>query len=303
MPNDSTAGQLAGAPMLRSLERGLLILSFFDVEHPEWTFTDICSRARLPKATVFRFLKKLQALKYLAHDGERGTYHLGSSMLKAGFLALSHSELARIAHPHLQRLVAVTNEAANLAVWTDQGAMIVDTVLTSGPFKLEMPAGMFITGLASVHARIFLAFGPADEREAALNASQERFTESTIVDPQRLAEELARIKNEGVAYSLQEWRVGACAVGAPVFDPSGGVRASLAIVAPIERFGPAEMREYGAAVWRTATLVSRELGHTEDWKRTEVTGPEGSQPIPVLPGLPNRPATRRSRAAWPGPSS
>ena len=244
-----------------TVRKALLILSLFDVDHPEWSFTEICQATSLPKATAFRLLKTLEATKYLACDPRTGRYHLGSSMLKAAYLTLSHSSLVRIANPHMQRLAEETTETVNLAVPTDQGAMIVDTVLTSRPFKPHNPPGSLMPGLSTVHSRIFLAFKSESEWETALSQPLERRTEFTITDPQRLRHELVKIRREGIAYGLQEWSVGMCAVGAPIFDSNGTVRACLAVVAPSERFGPTEMLEYGAAVKETATTISQELGH------------------------------------------
>ena len=51
------------------------------------------------------------------------------------------------------------------------------------------------------------------------------------------------------------------AVAAPVLGPDGLVRASLAVVVPIERCGEAEMQAYTEAVKRTARALSREMGY------------------------------------------
>ncbi len=60
---------------------------------------------------------------------------------------------------------------------------------------------------------------------------------------------------------MQEWNLGMCAVAAPVFDAGGQVRASLAIVAPDERFGPAERESHATAVIENARLLSSALGY------------------------------------------
>jgi len=245
----------------RTLEKGLAILSFFDVEHPDWSFKEICAQARLPKATAFRLVKTLEALKYVTYDAQTGRYHLGSSMLRAAYLTLSNSELVRIADPMLRRLAEVTTETVNLAVWTDQGAVIVDSVLTPRPFKPHNPPGMFMRGLSNVHARVFLAFGPESAWPAALAAPQEPRTEYTVTDPRLMEEELIKIKREGVAFGLQEWDLGMCAVGTPVYGSNGEVRASLAVVAPSERFGQGKMAEYAGEVKRAGAGLSRELGY------------------------------------------
>jgi len=93
---------------------------------------------------------------------------------------------------------------------------------------------------------------------------QEQLTEHTIVDPRALADELARVRREGVAYDLQEYSIGICAVGAPIRDLTGEVRASIAVVAPVERFGPNEMRRYAEAVRQAASALSQELGYRGD---------------------------------------
>jgi len=255
-----TPGEDDTSPQLRTLERGLLILSFFDVEHPDWSFGDIRRKSGLSKATAFRFIKKLEALKYLAHDQQRRTYHLGSSMLRAAYLTHTHVELVRVANPHLQRLAETLGEAVNIAVWTDQGPLIADAVYASNAFRPHLFVGVILPGLASAHSRVFYAHAPENARLLALLAPQERRTDHTITDPQRLAEVLVQVKSDGVAHSVEEWFVGAGAVAAPVFDASGQVKASMGVVAPAERFGPEDRSRCGAAVKQEAAVLSRDLG-------------------------------------------
>ena len=70
-------------------------------------------------------------------------------------------------------------------------------------------------------------------------------------------------RREGVAFGIETNTIGMCTVAAPIFDSSGKVAASMAVIAPTERFGPVEMRDYRTAVLTEATLVSRELGAPE----------------------------------------
>ncbi len=247
-------------PQLRTLERGLQILALFDVQRPEWTFVEVCRQTGLSKATAFRFLKKLEALEYLAYDEQKRTYHLGASLLQAAYLASSHSEITRVARPHLERLAEDTCEAVNFALGTPRGPMIVDAVFAPNAFQPNFMVGATLRGLATAHSRVFAAYASENARLAALLAPQESRTEQTITDPQMLAEILAKVRAEGVAFTEGEWSVGACAVAAPVFDTSDRVRATIAIVAPRERFGPQYRDRYGAAVKETAARLTEVLG-------------------------------------------
>jgi IclR family KDG regulon transcriptional repressor len=249
----------SGSPS-RTLEKGLQILSLFDVSRPEWTLKDIRAVAGLPKATGFRLVKTLENLRYLAFDAKSGTYHLGSAMMKAAYLTLSHSGLMRLAGPYVQALADATTETVDLSVWTDQGSMIVHTVYTPRPFRPYNPPGMVMSGLTNVHSKIFVAFGPESAWDRAIAQSVAR-TPYSITDPDRLREELRKVRRERVALGIEEHNLGMCAVGAPVFDGTGEVRAILAVVVPSERFGPPERTAYGRAATDVAAHLSQELGY------------------------------------------
>jgi IclR family transcriptional regulator, pca regulon regulatory protein len=244
----------------RTLEKGLQVLSLFDLAHPEWTFKDIRETAGLPKATGFRLVKTLENLKYLAQDPKTGMYRLGSAMMKAAYLTQTHSALVGAAEPFMQALADATTETVDLSVPTDQGAMIVHTLYTSRPFRPYNPPGMTMTGLNNVHCKIFVAFGPEALWAKAIAGSLPR-TPLSITGSDSLAGELVQVRLHRVAFGLEEHKLGMCAVGAPVFDPGGDVRAVLAVVMPVERFGEAERRSYAAAVIECAEGLSWELGY------------------------------------------
>ncbi len=248
----------------RTLEKGLFLLGLFDVDHPEWTLRELRERAGLPKATTRRLIKTLEASSWVALDPVSGKYHLGSSALRAVYLAMSHSELVRLAHPFLARLTEETTESTSLCVWTDQGALILDTVPTARPFRPYTFAGMLMPGGASADAQILIAFGPEHVARAVLATPQQPRTKFTVTDPDLLREKWELVRREGVAFDRGEWNEEAPAVAAPVFDLNGELRASISVVAPPERCSESEMQSYAAAVKRTAAEISAALGYQRD---------------------------------------
>ena len=268
MPKERGDSELPGAesgvPSALTLKKGLSILSLFDADNPEWAFTDIWKRAGLSRPTAFRLVMTLEEAKFLSFDSSKAMYHLGVSILKGSYLMLSPSELARTARPYLDRLTELTTETSILTVEEDHVAIIAVRVLTPRPFTPDNPVGLLMAGLANVHTRIFLAYRPESEWWAALRAPLEQRTPYTRTDPDELAAELAEIRREGVAIGMQEWNLGMCAVAAPVFGAGAQVRASLAIVAPSERFGPAQRESHVTEVVGAARLVSAALGYHEE---------------------------------------
>jgi DNA-binding IclR family transcriptional regulator len=250
----------SGAPT-RTLEKGLFLLGLFDVDHPEWSLKELRERAGLPKATTRRLMKTLEAANWVAYDQDSGKYHLGSSALRALYLAMSHSELVRTAHPFLIKLTEETTESTSLCVWADRGAMIIDTVPTPRAFKIVTFAGMLLQGAASADAQVLIAYGPKHIRDMILATPQPRRTPHTIVEPERLRERWEQVRRDGVAFDRAEWNEEAPAVAAPVFDSNGELRASISVVAPPERCSEEQLQGYAAAVKRVAAQVSAALGY------------------------------------------
>ena len=245
----------------RTLERGLFLLGLFDVDHPEWTLRDLREKSGLPKATTRRLMKTLEASGWVVYEPASGRWNLGSSALRALHLALSSSELVRVAHPFLVRLTDETTESSNLSIWTHEGPLILDTVPTARPFKPYTFVNMLLPGIASADAQVLVAYGTEEMQHKILATPVEPRTKSTVTDPQLLRERWLTIRNEGVACDREEWMEGAPGVAAPVFGKTGQIRAALSIVAPIERFSEAEILRYAAAVKGSAAQLSKRLGY------------------------------------------
>lgn len=248
-----------GAPT-RTLEKGLFLLGLFDAEHPEWTLRELRERAGLPKATTRRLVKTLEAGGWVEYDPVSRTYHLGSSALKALYLATSHPELARFVHPFLVELEQETTESAIFSIWTEQGPLILDSVPTSRSFKPLTYPGMFLPGVSSADAQVLIAFGPEENWDRLLKKPIEPRTSRTVTDPTLLRERWRTVRREGIAYDWGEWNIDAPAVAAPVFDRNEHLRGAITVVPPEERCSEEDMQRYAAAVRRTAAAISAKLG-------------------------------------------
>jgi DNA-binding IclR family transcriptional regulator len=248
--------------IVRALARGLAILALFDVEHPEWSLAEICGQTGMSKTTAYRMLRTLEWKDFVAYDPETERYHLGRATIPGAYLALSYVGFVRAAHPFLEELAAATGETVELTVLGATGAVVVDQVATSHPFKPNLPIGRILGNLANSTMRMYVALKPDSEREQALRAPQLKLTPHTPTDPKDIADKIAQAAEEGVAYDLEEQDLGVCAVSAPIFGPEGEVRAVITIVSPPERFGPRDRKKKTEAIKRTAAEMTRYLSTT-----------------------------------------
>lgn len=255
----------AGADSLivRSLLRGMAILSLFDADHQEWTIDAMAEQTGLQRMTVYRMVRTLESISYLGRDASTNRYHLGPANLASNYLSMQFQKLVDIARPYLVGLVEETGESVSLAVEMDGVAVCVDVVDTSRPFRRGITPGRIIGDIPSANGKIFAAFKSEADKEAIINAPHPMLTPNTLTSPEAVRAALAKVIDDEVAYDLEELNIGACAVGSPVRDQSGDVIASVSVVVPAGRFGPEERERCTEAVKRTAARLSAFLGwHT-----------------------------------------
>jgi DNA-binding IclR family transcriptional regulator len=257
-PLSNGVGDLNESP-IGTLERGLLLLELFDADNSEMTLNQLRERAGLPKATIQRLMKTLEARKWVAYDPGSRKYYLGASVLRISYLAASHSELVRVTHPLLQRLAEETRETASLSVWTDLGPLIVDTVLTPHHFKPGTNIGMILPGVYTADSQVLVAFGPEEAWDSLLAHPIEQLTPFTITDPAKIRERWQRVREQGVAFDKGEWNADIPAVAVPVFDRLGRLRGALAIAPPVERAGEEAMMRHAEALTAAAGKIAEKL--------------------------------------------
>jgi DNA-binding IclR family transcriptional regulator len=249
--------------VVRALAKGLSMLSLFDAEHREWTLDEMVTELKLPRMTGYRMARTLQSAGYLVTDQQSGRYRLGPALIASTYLSEGYAELVAIARPYLESLVEQTGESATLAVDVDGVAVCVDMVDSPRPHKREVAVGRVIGDTANAHGKMFAASMPEEERARLLAVPHERLTPKTITDPEELAAELRRARDEGVAFDIEERNLGTCAVAAPVRDQMGAVIGSIGVIVPTGRFGPEERQSCVSAVKAAAAALSGFLGYAE----------------------------------------
>lgn len=250
---------------VKSLSKGLRILSMFMTERPEITLKDIVRETGLPRPTAYRLARTLEDELYIVFNPATLHYHLGPAMIPALYLLKDHANLVRLLGKLLAELAETAGEHASLAVEVDTSAVVIDFASSShNLFQPNLPIGRVQEGLGTAHRKVFAAFKKPEELAALLAAPQRALTAHTITDPGLLAQEMARTADEGLAFDIEEYWKGVCAVAAPVRDRSGMVVASVSLVVALERFSPERRRLLAEMVRTFAARMSNELGHASE---------------------------------------
>ena len=216
---------------------------------------EIARRTGMTASTVSRQLGTLLDGELIEYVEETGRYRLGLRLVQLGNAVLARLDVRDVARPHLEALVAAVGETATLSVPGDLDAITVDFVPTDRYVQGVTRLGRPSIGHATAAGKVMLAF-TGRRPTPPLTA----YTERTIVDPEELERELARIRRRGWAEAHEEREPELNAIAAPVWSSRGELAAIVALQGPVPRFGRAPARRALPLLLQRTAAISRELG-------------------------------------------
>lgn len=249
----------SGPAPVQVLSRGLGILSQFTAQEPALSLAELGRRTGLHRATVYRFVKTLEAEGFLMLDSDTGLYRVGPAWAAALYLLGGNSILSEILDHDLKILAETTGESASLSVRRGDQVQMINVFSPTSSFMPTPPPSPFVplSDNAMVHSRIHLAYSSEATRRRMTAVPPVRYTEQTVTDRAAIEARLAQTAAEGIAYSREEYKKGACAIAVPVFS-KGTVVAALGLVIPIERFDDRRDR-YSRELRAAAAVMSHRL--------------------------------------------
>jgi DNA-binding IclR family transcriptional regulator len=222
-------------PTVKSLIRGLDILSCFSIETPSWGITKLARQLGLPKSSVHRLVSTLESKRFLRREARSKDYELGFKVLAiAGSLPGETEELRLKAASYLRTLHKLTSCTVSLRVMDGEKIVILDRLEAPHNLRVVFPVGTHFPINHGASGKIFLAYEMPEKRLAALLSSRrlKKLTDKTIAEPSALKRALKTIRKQGYAVSKGEAIPGACGIAAPVFRHDGRVCAALSLTFP-----------------------------------------------------------------------
>ncbi len=223
-PAASPASDSASAP--GPVARALAILAAFESTPGPLSVGRIVEQTGLPVSTAYRLVHELQEWGVLDRTAD-GSYQVGMRIWELGQQA--GRRLRDRAHPFMQDLFDTTHENVHLAVREGTEALYVDKLYGSRRVPLASRIGSRLPLHPTAVGRILLANQPSWFREAYLERELEHPTPKTQTEAATLAKELALVREQGHAVTIDEMRLGACSIAVPI-SHGGQVVAAVGIV-------------------------------------------------------------------------
>jgi len=244
---------------VKTVDRLVRIVDSF-TSQLSWTLTDLSEDLDLPKSTLHRFLRSLEAHGILRQDEESKQWRLGYHLFVWGNLAQRSTALWDIAKPVMRDLVADTGETVLLTVYDARAVVCVEKVESSHSVRLALDAGSRRPPHAGASSKILMAHLPEEEIEEIIESQGlPKLCANTITDKEELDAELDRIRELGYAQSVEETDLGAWGVATPIRDWDGSVIAAIGVAGPTSRFGEQVREKYVSCCEEASRRISSAL--------------------------------------------
>jgi len=247
---------------VRSVQLALDVLEAVAFSGDELGVTQLADRLRVTKGSVHRHLLTLVERGYLTQNAATTRYAIGAKSRLLARLA-PDTDLVQLAEGPMRELRGALGHTVVLSAMTPRGALVMSTIASASisPFEIGVRPGSELSFHASAQGKVFLAFAPRPLQERVLARPLPTLTTKTIVDRDKIEEELSRIMKRGYAAAPEEALLGVNAVAAPIFDRTDACIAAVAIVGSIqylpENPDPAAL----SALKECGRQISRKLGH------------------------------------------
>jgi DNA-binding IclR family transcriptional regulator len=246
----------------KTLVKGLTLVDATAAAEGPVTLGELVGASGLPRPTAVRLLEVLLEQGVLQSAGR--SYALGPRLAVWGQRYLDGLDVRAQAEDLMRALADRTRETCYLGV--RDGRKVLYVAKADSPQAVRPAAHigtrnpLHSTGIG----KALLAFAPPEDAIEYARGPLEAKTPNTILDADRLIEEMERTRARGYAIDDVENEDGVRCVAAAIRDHAGQVVAALSVSAPAYRFAPEDLPALAPEVIAAADEISSRIGYREE---------------------------------------
>jgi IclR family KDG regulon transcriptional repressor len=264
-----------------TLAKGLAALDWLARQQRDCRVVEVAQALGLARSNAHRTLQTLVECGWALRNPANSTYRASLRLFELGGLVDGAMDLKALLRPHLAALALECGETIHLA--SLEGADIVYLDKFDSPLPVaaysriggRAPAYCVASGKALL-AALELDEATLKQRLGPLQAH----TPHSLTDYPSLMAELDRTRVRGWAENREEWRVGVCGLGAPVFNARGEPVVAVGMSVPSIRFTRGQARTLQARLSACAREACRTLGYAPTEQAIRTRSPP-SDPLPA----------------------
>lgn len=196
--------------------------------------SELAAHLDIPKSTVHNYLSTLVQEEYVVKDGS--SYQVGIRSLEYGAYARVQLDIYEIAKPEVDELAETTGELANLMVEEHGRGSYLHRARGDKAVQVEAHVGTRVPLHGTALGKAILAHLPRERVDEIIEThGLTGSTPNTITDREELEDELAQIRERGVAFDDGERIAGLRCVAAPILSKKDRILGAISVSGPSNR--------------------------------------------------------------------
>ena len=245
-----------------TLAKGLAVMEWMARQARACRVTDVANAFGMARSNAHRTLQTLVECGWAVQDADTSAYRPSLRLFELGAMVSEAADIGALLPPHLAALAQASGETIHLAVLDGAEIVYLDKFDSPLPVAAYSRIGGRAPACCVASGKAMLAAARLDAAALrALFGALQPHTPHSIVDFDALQAELERSRARGYAENREEWRLGVCGLGVPVFDARGTAVAAVGMSVPSIRFARTQARELSERIMACARDASATLGY------------------------------------------
>lgn len=245
-----------------TLAKGLATLEWLARQQRDCRVVEVAQALGLARSNAHRTLQTLVECGWALRNPASSTYRASLRLFELGALVDGAIDLKNLLRPHLAALAQDCGETIHLASLEGADIVYLDKFDSPLPVAAYSRVGGRAPAYCVASGKALLAALQLDETalRQRLGVLQPH-TANSLTDYAGLLADLERTRTRGWAENREEWRVGVCGLGSPIFNAHGEPVAAVGMSVPSIRFTRSQARTLVARLTACASAACRTLGY------------------------------------------
>jgi IclR family pca regulon transcriptional regulator len=264
---------------VESLARGLEVITTFDAVNAALTIAQVAERTGLARPTAHRILLTLEELGYVVNTAYG--YMLTPKVVDLGMAYVSSRGIQRIAQPHMESLVAATDQSASLAQLSGSDIVYVVRVEVPKIISVGVTIGARLPAFGTSMGQVLMSELDDEQLTLAMETpSLSRFTPRVRYERHEVDTMLATIRDRGWCLNDEVLHFGVRSIGAPIRNTAGTIVAALGMAVHASEVSCEQLTEFHLPLLLEAsTKISADWRQFERLPSVQMTmSPDGIEP-------------------------
>lgn len=212
---------------MQTVDRALELINYITNSDGGMTAIELSKALGITRTSTYNILNSLMNENYVERDESSGKYCIGYKFLEIGSLYRYRYPFAAVAERHMEQIDP--SFQGNVGIYKSPMKVLM-LLIRESPVVSRNSSMRTFPASASACGKVLLAnMAEKDLDEQLAQAVLRRYAKNTILDMDRLREELEQIRHQGYAIEDEELLPGRSCFAAPIMGVSGKVIASLSI--------------------------------------------------------------------------